>query len=373
MPRRQPLLPFFDRVPPRLRELYRRRLGEAVRPDASDEPVARHFWGRRWQEHLEACLAGRLPGGRACVREGAINNLEVRPGHVQAIVVGATIDYVDVRIRKLRADVWKALRIACLGQIGSRSDLLDGRVSGHVRDVLTDPDRGLFPTPADITPRCPCGDRAAACKHAMAALYGAGGSFDRDPLLLFRLRGVQPADLISDLAPPVGGTWRRDVLAEDALAEIFGIHLDAGPKETALSYRRRLPVAGPRPRKTPAGNREPGNDASAEEPAPARRGNTAAAIREPGRAAAAGEPGRGPGAEGPAPAPDRSASAWRPTGPLVARLRERTGFTVAELAELLHVSPSTVRRWEITPGPLRLLPPQREALRVLRDETGLAE
>ena len=308
------------------------------------------------------------------MREGAINNLEVRPGHVQAIVVGATIDYVDVRIRKLRADVWKALRIACLGQIGSRSDLLDGRVSGHVRDVLTDPDRGLFPTPADITPRCPCGDRAAACKHAMAALYGAGGSFDRDPLLLFRLRGVQPADLISDLAPPVGGTWRRDVLAEDALAEIFGIHLDAGPKETALSYRRRLPVAGP-PAQEDA-RREPGTrkrrlrgGAGARTTRQYRRRDSGTGTRR--RRGGAGD--AAPARRGRPPRPTRSASAWRPTGPLVARLRERTGFTVAELAELLHVSPSTVRRWETTPGPLRLPPPQREALLVLRDETGLAE
>ena len=94
--------------------------------------------------------------------------------------------------------------------------------------------------------------------------------------------------------------------------------------------------------------------------------------RRPGRGGAAGKPSRGRGAE-PAPAPGRSASAGRPTGPLVASLRERTGFTVAELADLLRVSPSTVRRWETTPGPLRLRPPQREALLVLHGGTGSAE
>ena len=377
--RRQLPLPLFDQASPRLKELYRQRLSGAAppaparrpeprpagstarrrpagaaRPDEADESAARHFWGRRWQEHLEASpvFAKRLPGGRACWRKSAVRRLDVRPGRVQGMIVrGVDVHHVDVRIRKLGPDAWNAIRVACLGQIGAEGDLRDGRVSGHVRDILTDPGRGLFPAPADVKPRCMCSDGTLLCKHVMAVLWGAGDRFDTDPLLLFRLRAVRPADLIGNLALP-GPTTRPDVLAEEALSAIFGIALDPGPEEPAFSYRRRTPVAGPRSRKTPVGNRGAGNDASAEGSAPARRG-------------AAREPSRGPGAE-PAPPPDRSASAGLPTGRLVASLRERTGFTVAELADLLQVSPSTVRRWETTPGPLRLRPPQREALWVLQ-------
>ena len=334
MPRRQLPLPLFDRASPRLKELYRRRLSGAAPPDPArrpesrqggpaaprrpvgaarpaeaDETAARHFWGRRWQEHLEAApvFARRLPGGRACWRKSAVHRLDVRPGRVQGMIVrGFDVHRVDVRIQKLGPDAWNTLRIACLGQIGSEGDLREGRVSGHVRDVLIDPDRGLFPTPADVKPRCMCGDWTLPCKHVMAVLWGVGNRFDADPFLLFRLRGVRPAELIGNLMPHVAASDRPGVLAEEALAEIFGIVLEPDPQK-------------------------------------------------------------------PAPAPGRSASAGRPTGPLVASLRARTGFTVAELADLLRVSPSTVRRWETTPGPLRLHPPQREALLVLHGETGSAE
>ena len=334
MPRRQLPLPLFDRASPRLKELYARRLSEAAPPDPARRPeprpggpaakrrpvgaarpaeaadsAARHFWGRRWQEHLEASpvFARRLPGGRVCWRKSAVHRLGIGPGRIQGMITrGFGVHHVDVRIRKLGPDAWNALRIACLGQIGSESDLREGRVSGHVRDVLTDPDRGLFPAPADVKPRCMCGDWTLPCKHVMAVLWGAGNHFDADPFLLFRLRGVHPAELIGNLAPDAAATSRPDVLAEEALAEIFGIALEPDPQE-------------------------------------------------------------------PAPAPGRSASAGRPTGPLVASLRARTGFTVAELADLLRVSPSTVRRWETTPGPLRLRPPQREALLVLHGGTGSVE
>ena len=346
-----------EAMPPDALDGPDRSVDEAAPPDAADEPArssesdetaVRHFWGRRWQEHLEASpvFAERLPVGRACWRTNAVHRLDIRPGRVQGVLAGARLHYVDVRIRKLRSDVWSAIRIACLGQIGSEGDLREGRVSGHVRDILTDPDRGLFPAPADVKPRCLCSDGTLFCKHVMAVLWGVGGRFDDDPSLFLRLRGVSSHDLVSDLSPPASPTWRRDVLAEDAVAAVFGIVLEPGPYESRLSYRDRLPVAGPRRRPAPAGNREPGNGASAEKPAPARLDESASLD---------------------------GADSWRPTGRLLTELREQTGFSAAELADLLRVSPSTVRRWENTPGLLRLRAPQRDALRVLCGEAGLKE
>ncbi len=63
-----------------------------------------------------------------------------------------------------------------------------------------------------------------------------------------------------------------------------------------------------------------------------------------------------------------AAPSFRPTGALIVELRKRCGFSVAEFAELLRVSGTTVRRWEAVPGPLDLRAGSREALRVLRLE-----
>ena len=43
------------------------------------------------------------------------------------------------------------------------------------------------------------------CKHAAAVLYGVGSRLDKSPELLFRLRGVDEAELIAaDMALPRG-------------------------------------------------------------------------------------------------------------------------------------------------------------------------
>ena len=63
------------------------------------------------------------------------------------------------------------------------------------------------------------------------------------------------------------------------------------------------------------------------------------------------------------------AAGFVPTGAMVADLRERCGCSVAELADLIQVTPTTVRRWETTPGRLNLHAFPREALRALYRES----
>ena len=60
-----------------------------------------------------------------------------------------------------------------------------------------------------------------------------------------------------------------------------------------------------------------------------------------------------------------------PTGAMVADLREQCGCSVAEFADLIQVTPTTVRRWEATPGALNLHAAPWEALRPLYRESRL--
>src|SRR5205814_79045 len=56
---------------------------------------------------------------------------------------------------------------------------------------------GLFPAPAEIKLTCSCPDWAGMCKHVAAVLYGVGARLDAQPELLFRLRGVEEAELLA--------------------------------------------------------------------------------------------------------------------------------------------------------------------------------
>jgi hypothetical protein len=91
---------------------------------------------------------------------------------------------------------------------------------------------GMFPAPAEITKTCSCPDWADVCKHVAAVLYGVGARLDHQPELLFVLRKVDPAELIEN-AGNVDGLVRADgsaahhkTLADDQLADVFGIDLE---------------------------------------------------------------------------------------------------------------------------------------------------
>ena len=311
-----------------------REQGVRVQPiEIRGRAIARSFWGRRWCEHLESFsdYENRLPRGRTYVRNGSVCHLEVGAGGVEAMVAGSAVYHVVIRIRKLKKPAWKAIKTACAGQIGSVLELLQGRLSDHVMNVVADRDTGLFPTPREIKLACDCPDWATMCKHVAAVLYGVGSRLDDSPELLFLLRGVDEAELIAtDMALP-HGTATADGLADGDLEDIFGIDLD--PAEVAVAADQAAPTPNPR--------------IEADDPTPQR---TTRAARARSRDTGA------------------TTSRFRPTGGLVAELRQRSGFTAVELAELLQVSASTIYRWEAAPGLLNLRAPQRDALMLLQSE-----
>ena len=235
-----------------------RRNGVDVQPvHIEGRTIARSFWGRRWCHHLESCsdFENRLPRGRAYVRNGSVCHLDVHAGGVDAMVVGSDLYHVVVRIRKLGKAAWKAIRAECAGRVGSVLELLQGRLSDHVLRVVTDPDRGLFPKPGEITLTCDCPDWAVMCKHAAAVLYGVGSRLDERPELLFRLRDVDAEDLVvGDMALPDAAAG-DDVLAGD-LADIFGIDLDPADSGAAAARQRTTGRRRPPPREA-ASDRRP--------------------------------------------------------------------------------------------------------------------
>jgi uncharacterized Zn finger protein len=65
------------------------------------------------------------------------------------------------------------------------------------------------------------------CKHVAAVLYGVGARLDREPELLFRLRDVDPVDLIEVAVTSAGKktATRKKTLAATDVADVFGIEI----------------------------------------------------------------------------------------------------------------------------------------------------
>lgn len=194
--------------------------------------IARTFWGKAWCDNLEAYsdFSNRLPRGRTYVRNGSVIDLQIGKGEITALVSGSSIYTVMVAIRPLERIRWKALIEACSGQIDSLVELLQGKFARGVMEIITCKQRGLFPSPKQISMDCSCPDGAIMCKHVAAALYGVGARLDEMPELFFQLRNVDYSELITaaGAATSVTRTTKSDkVLKSTDLSALFGIELDA--------------------------------------------------------------------------------------------------------------------------------------------------
>ena len=321
--------------------------GVQVQPvELRGRTVARYFWGRRWCEHVESFseYAARLAHGRAYLRNGCVCHLSIKPGGIDAMVIGSALYQVSLRIRRLDRAAWMAIGTACAGRIDSLVELHQGRLSDDIAEVVTHRDSGLFPQPGEIVASCECGDATPLCKHAAAVLSGVGSRLDERPEQLFLLRGVDETALIGGEPARSRDTVAAGGLEPDATNGAASSHaVDSRPLNAPGSADSKALPAG-----------APTSTDSAISSRPVKKTLT---YRPPIRAAARLRPTRSDLAN--------EAAGFVPTGEMVADLREQCGCSVAEFADLLQVTPTTVRRWESTPGPLNLHAAPWEALRAL--------
>jgi uncharacterized Zn finger protein len=240
-----------------------RKKGLDVQPvEIEGRKIARTFWGMAWCSHLESFsdYDNRLPRGRTYVRNGSVCHLAIDPGRVEARVAGSSLYTVRVQIKKLPPAKWRAIKQRSAGKIGSLLELLQGKLSDEVMRIVSDPQDGLFPLPAEIMFGCNCPDWADMCKHIAAVMYGIGARLDTSPELLFKLRGVDHEQLIAVGAraavPAAAGSARSKRLAAGELSEVFGIELasddQSSPKSDAAPVRKRASKARSKQTRQPA-------------------------------------------------------------------------------------------------------------------------
>jgi len=253
------------------------KAGKIITPvQIAGRKIAASFWGKAWCDNLEAYsdYENRLPRGRTYVRNGSVVHLEIRSGEIEALVSGSELYKITISISPVAKPKWQSLCRECAGGIGSLVELLQARLADRVMGIITHRDNGLFPSPKEIKMRCSCPDSAGLCKHLAAALYGIGSRLDHQPELLFLLRSVDSADLISQaadagvltaLAPAGPG------LADGDLGAIFGIEMaaeSAAPYQAAKTRKTAAAAKPPVARQSTAAKQKSAKTKPAAPPAP---------------------------------------------------------------------------------------------------------
>ena len=207
-----------------------RKKGETLSPVVIDgRSITRTFWGKAWCDNLESYrdYANRLGRGRSYVRHGQVIDLQMHPGQIISRVNGTSLYRITVTISALPAARWAEIKDRCTGEIDSVIDLLQGQLSKGVMSTLCAQRTGLFPSPDEISLSCSCPDGARMCKHVAATLYGVGARLDDEPTLLFRLRDVDEAELITSAAVDALVGESDDALGDDDLSALFGIDMES--------------------------------------------------------------------------------------------------------------------------------------------------
>ncbi len=208
--------------------------------------IANTFWGKAWCNHLESYsdYANRLPRGRSYVRNGSVIDLKVGKGEIIALVSGSSIYKVKIAITKAVTSKWNKIVQECSGKIDSLIELLQGKFSKAVMQIITNPEKGLFPHPNEIKLSCSCPDWADMCKHVAAVLYGVGARLDTKPEELFMLRQVDHVELIAKAGMASltqSSTDQSDKILDGSdLSSLFGIDMsDSSQKDLATSNQNK--------------------------------------------------------------------------------------------------------------------------------------
>lgn len=200
--------------------------------------LGKTWWGQRFIAALEGFTdQGRLQRGRGYSGESRILAFAIADGLVTATVRGNINPYYGVykepryqtRIRMVPlppADWDRAI-----AHLGSNAALIAKLLLNEMPDNI---DAAFAGVKLSLLPRsrqdfalteCSCPDYANPCKHIAGVYYRLAGQLDRDPFLLFELRGISRERLHQALSTtPLGralAPLTADQPTEVAAAESF--------------------------------------------------------------------------------------------------------------------------------------------------------
>ncbi len=166
---------------------------DGIKAQSKRGKFVKNWWADRWIAALKPLMdSGRLSRGRSYARRGQVMDIDIAPGQVTSRVQGSrrTPYKVWIQLKPLEDRQWATVLDALAGQAIFAAQLLNGEMPADVEEVFEAVQVPLFPvSQGDLETDCSCPDWANPCKHIAAVYYLLGERFDKDPFLLFELRG----------------------------------------------------------------------------------------------------------------------------------------------------------------------------------------
>ncbi len=187
------------------------------------------WWGEQWLEAFNGIdYSNRLPRGRRYAGNSSVKRVEVSGSSVEADVQGSRrAPYkVEVRLPVFSTSTQKNIVAAISQNPVVLARLLSRQLPEQTLALLNQKGIPVFPSNwKDMNARCSCPDWAVPCKHIAAVIYLVANEIDKDPFLVFRLRGMDLPKVIEkasglnltnlNVIPLVLDDWRAEPVVEN--------------------------------------------------------------------------------------------------------------------------------------------------------------
>ena len=207
---------------------------------------SRTWWGQRFIQALEEFSdEARLGRGRGYARNGKVKEHQIANGKITAQVRGSINPYfgvykeplykISIEIKQISSADWSKV-VSRLGAKASLiSKLLLGEVPDNIEATFAELNLHLLPhNRQDFQTDCSCPDYSNPCKHIAGVYYLVAAELDRDPFLLFELRGISRSKLQQELAKSPLGQALASTLDEGELPISSTDSYHTKPKKIAI-------------------------------------------------------------------------------------------------------------------------------------------
>ncbi len=170
--------------------------------------TARSWWAQRWLSIIHQFGLGvRLERAKLYAMRGQVMSIQIENGVVKSQVQGADNEpyRVIIAVKTIPKAIWTAILsdFALSSSFGIM--LASGSLPSEEEIDRTFRENGvlLFPDrQGEMQTKCSCLDWSNPCKHIAAVYLLLAAEFEKDPLLIFKLRGLAPGDLFALLKTP---------------------------------------------------------------------------------------------------------------------------------------------------------------------------
>ena len=172
------------------------------------------WWGQAFAEALGAAAPVPVARGKAKARAAKLRRLDTKTGEAFVEVSASSVLPYEVRIAltPMPEEVWAAATAALRGKAFFAAKLLASELPKEVEDAFKEAGGSLFPSEGAARLKCNCPAGLGGCRHGAVAQRALAEAVDRDPFLLFDLRGRPRAQVLEAL----GISAPKDPAADEA-------------------------------------------------------------------------------------------------------------------------------------------------------------